>query len=201
MSRLAQPAAVLTCLLFLGVTLFDIVPAFAEGVPGEALWRRARYFTDLTIWMGLGAFTWMAVVGRPLSRGFGAGLVLWLAIVGVVFFTILGGGNATGYWAAVTFIQHAVLPIAAALWWLAFARKAGLRWRAAAVWLVWPALYLAYVLVRGGLDGLWPYSFVNVVELGWTGSLRNMALFFGAFWIAGLALVALARMLGGLQRR
>ncbi|WP_373355862.1 Pr6Pr family membrane protein [Pseudoroseicyclus sp. CXY001] len=199
MTRPARLAAALVALLFLAVEAVDIVPAVAaEGL--AALASRARYFSDLTIWLVLFGFCRIALTGRAPGRVWAAGMVLWLGIVGVVFFTILGGGSATGFDKAVSYAQHAALPVATALWWLAFAPKAGLPWSAAARWLIWLAAYAVVTIALGFATGWWPYGFLNMPELGWGESIRNLIGFFGAFWLAGLALVALARALGRYER-
>ncbi|NDV02332.1 Pr6Pr family membrane protein [Pseudoroseicyclus tamaricis] len=155
----------------------------------------------MTNWLVTASFLWMAATGCGLGRLWPAGLVLWTAILGLVFFTLLGGGAATegiGWWIARG--HHAVIPVAVALWWLGFAPKTGLAWRAALVWLGWPALYVAIAMVWGFASGFWPYGFINAPELGWAGSIRNIVVFFVAFWLGGLVLVALAKGLGRWER-
>ena len=92
--------------------------------------------------------------------------------------------------------QHSAVPVAVVLWWLAFAPKHGLGPRHAVLWLSWPLVYVAYVLVRGTVDGRHPYFFVDPGRLGWDGvALWSAGLGVG-FWLAGLGVVLLARRLG-----
>jgi hypothetical protein len=59
-------------------------------------------------------------------------------------------------------------------------------------------LYLAYVIVRGSVDGRYPYSFIDVASLGYGRALLNSLVLMGAYLVVGLALVVLGR---GLARR
>ncbi|MFZ5976285.1 MULTISPECIES: Pr6Pr family membrane protein [unclassified Hydrotalea] len=33
-------------------------------------------------------------------------------------------------------------------------------------WLIYPLLYLVYILIRGSFSGFYPYPFVNVLQIG-----------------------------------
>lgn len=158
------------------------------------LWRIGRYFTILTTALVALSFAWIAVAGLPRA-GWSAGLVLWTAIVGAVYHALLARELTGLRWLADLGL-HTVVPLAVLLWWLAYAHKTGLGRRHALLWLIWPALYVTYALIRGEMDGRHPYFFVDPARIGWSGVALWCAGLGLVFWLAGLALVLLGGSLG-----
>jgi hypothetical protein len=76
-----------------------------------------------------------------------------------------------------------------ALWWLFFAPRKGIKWDAPIQWGAYPLIYFAYALVRGHIDGRYPYPFMDVGRLGWVQTLINAGGIALAFIIAGFLLV------------
>ena len=72
-------------------------------------------------------------------------------------------------------------------------RATGLSWKDAVSWLVYPGVYLVYVLARGAVSGLYPYPFVDVNVLGYGGVLARAAGFLLVFLGMGLLVVAVGR--------
>jgi hypothetical protein len=52
---------------------------------------------------------------------------------------------------------HTVIPVLYAIYWLLFAPKEGLTYRAVPLWLSYPLVYCGYALLRGEVDGIYPY--------------------------------------------
>ena len=98
-------------------------------------------------------------------------------------------------------VLHYVTPALYAAFWLLAVPKSSLRWRDPAIWLIYPAVYMASALVFGTWSGFFPYPIINwhrlgVVEVGIT------VLALGAVVLAiGLAVVALARRIDPAARR
>lgn len=94
-------------------------------------------------------------------------------------------------------LLHYVTPILyLAYWWVAVPKRK-LRWWHVAAWTSYPAGYVAYMLIRGELTGLYPYYFLDVDALGYTKSLTNAL---GVF--AGFVFIALGLLVAGhLQSR
>jgi hypothetical protein len=159
----------------------------------QEIWRTARYFTILTNALAAGTLTAVGFGWRP-PAGWAAGLALWMGITGVVYHALLAM-DLTGlrWWTDQGL--HTAGPLALFLWWLGFAPKSGLRWRHALLWVGWPALYMGYALIRGGIDGRHPYFFLDPPRLGWEMVLVWIAALGLLFWLSGLAMVALGRAL------
>ncbi len=161
-----------------------------RSLPDE-LWRRARFFTILTNLLAAISFFVAAATGR-VRPAFMAALTLWTSLVGIVYHALLAR-DLSGLRLLTDHGMHTVTPIAVALWWLAFAPKSGLRPLMAAWWLIWPGGYVIYALVRGTLDGTYPYFFVDPVKTGWPMVGVWVAALALLFWLGGLLVIWLAR--------
>lgn len=88
---------------------------------------------------------------------------------------------------------HVLMPALFLLhWWLAIP-KATLRWPQVIVWQAYPAVYFAYVLIRGAVNGWYPYPFLDVTTLGYLRVLVNACAVLLVFVVVALLLVALGR--------
>jgi hypothetical protein len=173
---------------------FDASSAHA-GPPLATMWSMLRYFTILTNLALAITFTGVAL-GRP---GFGSpsilgGVTLAILLVGVIFSLLLSGAaNPVGIGRISNFLMHYVTPILTPLFWLAFAPKGVLRRHDPLIWAIFPLGYLAYALLRGRIEGHYPYSFMDVALIGWgrTGinaafiSVGFMAVAYMVIWLDG----------------
>jgi len=100
---------------------------------------------------------------RDVLRGIAT---LSLIIVGVVFSLLLASQDS-GLLPWVNAIVHYVMPLAIAFDWCVDPPRTQISRRDAAVWLVLPAAYLAYSLVRGAIVHWYPYPFLNVDTIGY----------------------------------
>jgi hypothetical protein len=168
-----------------------------ERWPGRTLWveswRMGRYFTVLTNLL-LGLSCAAIALGWRARDSWLAGLVLWIGIVGIVYHALLAR-ELEGLRRLADAGQHTVVPLLTLLWWMMFAPKRGLAPRHAVWWLSWPAIYVAYALVRGEIDGRHPYFFVEPPLIGWPAVGLWVLGLGAAFWSAGRALVALGQWL------
>ena len=87
---------------------------------------------------------------------------------------------------------HSAVPGLVLIWWLGFAAKT-VTPRDLPFWLIWPAVYAAYALIRGALTGFWPYPFLDADSLGWPAVALTSAVLVAAFAVLGLGFVTLAR--------
>ena len=89
-------------------------------------------------------------------------------------------------------LLHVVVPVLYFLYWILFALKTTLQWKHALLWLAGPAIYFIYILIRGAIDGFYPYPMVNVNELGYTHVILFAAGAGIAIIILGWLLIAIA---------
>lgn len=147
---------------------------------------------------------WWDGLRGPQAR---AAVVLWICITGIVYHTLLTGPLAMGGSGATaetieSILLHKVTPILAfADWFLVGSGQRLVRWRTSLFWLVYPLSYLAFSLVRGLFVDKYPYPFVDVNKLGYSGvAIAAVGLFF-AFWSLGLAVIALGKWGARLRRK
>mgnify|MGYP001627826945 CR=1 FL=1 len=196
MTATARLAATFVFLLAL-LTIAVQVPLTYEdqGSLGATLWRLGWFFTLLTNAMVCVSFGLMSIRGRSLSAQWLGGLTLWILIVAVVYHALLAHlYEETGlrWWTDLSF--HTVIPIVTALYWLIFAPKTPLPWRAAAVWLWWPVVYCLYAILRGLATGAYPYPFLDAGKLTLVQLAINIVGLALGFYLGGLAIIAIARL-------
>ena len=193
MARVA--AALVAVLAWAGLAIQFRATSSLGYAPVEALWVMLRYFTVLTNL--LFALTLSAVAAnRRVSPSVIGGVTLAMVLVGMVYMTLLHGlVELSGGALLADTLLHKVTPVAALLWWLAFARKGGLGWGAPVAWALYPLAYFLYALVRGRAEGKYAYPFINVAQLGAVAVVLNAVMIAGCFLVAGLAMVALDRRL------
>jgi hypothetical protein len=123
-----------------------------------------------------------------------ASAAAYITIVGTIYQLLLRHlWNPQGAQWVADVLLHSILPVGYVLYWLLFAPRAGLRWKDAIAWLLYPAVYLVYILARGAVSGIYPYPFVDVNVLGYGGVLVQAAMLLMVFSGVGLLVVALGR--------
>ena len=122
------------------------------------------------------------------------GTALYIAMVGLVYsFLLRHTWNPEGLDKLTDVILHDVVPILYVAFWIFFVPKSGLRWRNPLSWVIYPIIYLAWILIRGAISGRYPYPFVDASQLGYPQALLNSLMLLCVFLAVGFAVVGLAR--------
>ncbi|WFR66697.1 Pr6Pr family membrane protein [Curtobacterium flaccumfaciens] len=140
----------------------------AVAAGNYVFWNFFGYFTIQSNLIIAGALA-AAVVASTRKRAAtrldhvrGAATV-YIATTGVVFNTLLAeaslAANFDLLWASD--VMHKVLPAYAVLDWLLFSDRGRLALRQVWWFLLYPAVWLVVVLIRGATDGWVPYPFLN----------------------------------------
>ena len=164
--------------------------------PMHSIWVMGRYLTILTTVLVAASFGAIATGLREVGPRWLAALTLAILLVAIGFHTLLRGLNElSGFelWSDLGF--HTIGPALVALYWLIFAPRGRLSLADLPLFFAWPALYVSYALTRGGLDGRFPYPFLDPLAIGWTPVLWTVASFGAGIAVAGVAMVALDRVL------
>lgn len=201
--RTARALALMIALAALLAIIPPLANASAEhGGVLAGLWRLARFFTITTNLLVALVFARIANSGRgAVSPRVLAGTMLAIALVGVVFNLLLGGLPYRTVWDMLgDKTHHLIVPLAVPLWWLAYAPKGSLSWRAPLRWMLYPLAYSAYVMARAqfeipGQPPRYPYFFMDPDRLGWPLALANLGAIALGFVAAGLGVVWLDRRL------
>lgn len=190
-------------LLAIGPPLSHVL-ADSDGLLA-AVWNLLRTFTIITnLLFGL-TFCWIAWRGtRRVSATIVGGAVLAMILVGVVYNTLLHALPHQTLWDALgDYTHHLFAPIAALLWWAAFAQHGQLRWPTPLVWMCYPLAYCVYIFLRveltpmaSGINSGYPYFFMDVDALGWPTVALNIVGIGAGFALTGVAMVACDKWLG-----
>ena len=193
-------ALVLQYVVLIQRTLDTVGPAFAT----------VRYFTFFTILSNLLAFlvTSNAVfatqsrlgqfLSRPVVRG---GAALYIGVTIGIYVTILRYlWNPQGaQWWADSGLHYAV-PTLYLAWWLWVAPHGALRWSDPLRWLMFPAVYVLWVFLRGAWVGEYPYPFLDLGVHDAATVLRNCVDIILLFVAGGVVLVLIDRWFGRVRR-
>lgn len=183
-----------------GLAFFSLRNSFTPGGFSDY-----AYFTSQSNLIVAVVFAWagLATILRgdlPPAWLKGA-TTLFIAITALVSLLVLdpeSPGNATELLGFTNVgIKHELIPILVAIDFLLVDRHRRLKWVYAAWWLLYPLAYLVFATIRGGFwpHVGYPYGFVDVHEIGYLGLLQNIVIYGIAFWVLGLAIVGIDRLL------
>jgi hypothetical protein len=177
MSAVIALAVVVTLVVRIGMTMQE-----NDASVLAAVWIDYRFFT---IWTNtfVGLVCGAIALGRVPPHWLTAGPALAIALVAGVYHALLAEGrNLTGLDLVVDTMMHTAIPAAFIALWIFALPKGRLAWRDLLIWSAYPILYSVYAIARGAADGVYPYFFLDVGQLGFGGV---------GLWVAGLAAVFL----------
>jgi hypothetical protein len=163
-----------------------------------------RYFAFFTIQsnlIGLAAFAWLLAQGnRPRSRRFelfrGAAAAYLMVTFFVVIF-LLSGVDVQLQLVWVDIVLHKIFPVIVVLDWVVDPPQVRLTYRDALVWLVYPVIWTGLTLVRGAIDGWYPYPFLDPLGGGYGPVLITVVAIMAGF----LVFAAVTIFIGNLRSR
>lgn len=147
-------------------------------------------------------------------------VIFFITITGIVYATMLSWVDFSMAEASLTkivigkignILVHYVVPIMALVDWIIFMPHGKLKLYHAFIWLIYPAVYDTFVMIRGtfgepirvsadGVASYYPYPFIEVTTLGWpkvAGITAAMVLGFAAL---GLLMIYIDRALAKRQK-
>ncbi len=163
---------------------------------GEAVGRLFSHGTTLVNLLVAIALTIIVILpqsgaARFFSGTFIAGAIALYILVVLFAYNILMRGlfHPAGRQEVDNELLHVVVPVFYFLYWFFFVPKSTLKWKHIFLWLIGPALYFTFILVRGAIDGFYPYTFLYVADLGYGQVIFRAALSGIAIIGIGLGLV------------
>ena len=161
------------------------------------------YFTNLSNLLAAGMLLLTAKT-RAASAWIDRGRAISamnMAVVGIVFTLLLRSEDLGALQPWVNFVLHDLMPCVVVLDWLLDPPSTRLGGRDLAQFLVFPAAYLAYSLLRGAQTAWYPYPFLNPTRVGGYGGVAVYAIGITViFLLAGWTLVALGNRRHGVKR-
>jgi hypothetical protein len=92
-------------------------------------------------------------------------------------------------------LLHDVMPLLFVVYWWRCVPKGALRFKHIGLWVLYPLVYFAYVLLRGDLLGQYQYPFIDVGTLGYPQVFMNAGGILTGFVLIALAVVGLDKVL------
>ncbi len=121
-------------------------------------------------------------------------IAVYITVVGLVYNLVLRFlWQPQGLQLIVDELLHTVVPVLFILFWLLFVPKAGLKAKDILPWLLYPFVYVIYILIRGAMTGEYPYPFIDVVQLGYSKVFLNSGMLVIVFLVFSWVYVGLDR--------
>ncbi len=182
------------------ITQFYLMLQNRTAPVAETIIRFFSFFTILTnILVAICATSFLLPSSTALSRFFTrtntvSAITLYITIVGIVYNVILRFlWEPKHLQMVVDELLHLVIPALFILFWLFFIPDKKLQWKNVLPWMIYPVVYLIYILVRGAFSGFYPYPFIDVTSIGYTKTLINCCLIALLFFVFGYLFTWLAR--------
>jgi hypothetical protein len=178
---------------FFGLLVVVAIGTQLADLSGKGVLDPLPYFSYFTIDSNLLAaalFLILAVrrgrrsAGFEMARGVG---VICMTVTGIVFSVLLAGTDVDTAIPWVNDVVHSVMPIVVAVDWLLDPPRMQLTYRQGLTWVIYPAIWLAYTLVKGPIVDKYPYPFLDPAN----GGYGTVAIYVVAI-LAVMALVCLA---------
>jgi hypothetical protein len=157
----------------LGIDFWQFMPGMsaASGTIGAFIgfWSYFTHLTNLMIVLiylaNLTGVRWLGWAGHPRTEAL---MACYIALVMVFYHFLLAPYFTFEGWLLVaTILLHYVAPTFYLVWWLLFARHGGLRFADIPLMLAPGLIYVAVILARGALTGIYPYDILDATKNGY----------------------------------
>lgn len=157
----------------------------------------AQLYSEFTVQSNL-AFGLVLVASAAWPRAslprwwdhlFGA-LTFYLVMTGIIYVVLVAPPEEPWwtlqmYWPQL--IHHRIVPLVMALDWLLVTRTVRGRWWRPLAWMVYPAAFLVFSWIRGGIDGWYVYTFLDpTLDGGWPATLVTTGQVLAAFLVVAV---------------
>ncbi|MBT2338867.1 MULTISPECIES: Pr6Pr family membrane protein [Pseudomonas] len=161
------------------------------------------FFTVLTNTLVAVVLTWEQTPRPSAARrwflrpGVSSGVAASIALVSLAYNLLLRHlWQPSGWQFVADELLHDVVPLLYIIYWWRWVPKGTLRLGHIGLWVIYPVVYFAYVLLRGNLLAAYPYPFIDVADLGYPQVFINAAGILLGFVAIALAVVGLDRWMG-----
>ncbi|WP_413792446.1 MULTISPECIES: Pr6Pr family membrane protein [unclassified Pseudomonas] len=158
------------------------------------------FFTVLTnLWVAV-VLTW-ELTPRPsaarrwfLLPSVCSGVAVSIALVSLAYNLLLRHlWQPEGWQFVADELLHDVVPLLYLVYWWRWVPKGSLRLGHLGLWILYPLVYFAYILLRGNLLAAYPYPFIDVADLGYPQVFINAGGILLGFVAIALGVVGLDR--------
>ncbi|MEA5425162.1 Pr6Pr family membrane protein [Arcicella lustrica] len=122
-------------------------------------------------------------------------IAVYILIVCIIYNAVLRSiWQPEGLQKVVDELLHLIIPILYVIFWFVYVNKSQLQWKDFQAWLIFPLIYVTFILLRGELSGFYPYPFMNVTKLGYQQVFINAFFITLAFMFVSLIYIGIAKM-------
>ncbi|WP_371030160.1 Pr6Pr family membrane protein [Pseudoclavibacter sp. JSM 162008] len=199
-SSIHRPALV-TAKVGFGLLAFSSIVSEIATIVERGTWVPENFFAYFTIETNmlvvlsllLSAVATAANAQGARINAFRAAVTVYILIVGIGFALLLSGLTDVDFTAVPwnNTVLHYVMPVVMLIDLLIDRPAKRIRFGTALIWLIFPAGYAAFSLVRGNLIGWYPYPFLNPTEQGYAPVLLTII----GLVVLGVALTWLVTLL------
>lgn len=123
-------------------------------------------------------------------------IAVFILVVGIVYQLILRPiWEPTGVQLVVDELLHTIIPLYFFIYWFISLKNTELKIRPVLSWLIYPGVYIVFILIRGHYSGYYPYPFLNVDKIGFTDVFRNSVAILGSMILLMYVLIVLGKMI------
>jgi hypothetical protein len=125
-----------------------------------------------------------------------AAINVYIFLVALIYNILLRNTwNPRGYQRWADDALHVIIPVLFFIFWFLYVRKGTLNWRHPFRWLIYPACYLVFALMRGEFTRFHAYHFINTGQLGYPRVILNAGMLMMVFILAGCMVVGLDKLM------
>ncbi len=125
-----------------------------------------------------------------------SGILVYIAMVGIAYNFLLAhlwDPKGTGLLADI--LLHYVVPCVYFIYWILFVEKKMQKFINSFKWLIYPLIYIIFVLILGAISDYYPYPFLNVTGLGYASVFKNIFFLMIGYILLGLLVVLVDKFL------
>lgn len=149
-----------------------------------------RYWGYMTIWTNtlvglifLASFSKIKKLQFLQNYALKSATVIYIFIVAIIYHLFLRLTEFDNLLSQINdFIFHTLTPAIYIVYWFVFVPKKKLSFSAVSKWMLYPAIYGLFVILKGELNNSYPYPFFDVNEIGYVKVLMyglELAVFYG----------------------
>ena len=181
-----------------------IIIRYRNSSVGATVVQYFSYYTILTNLMIAWVTTTLFIRREDTSKRqkMLTAILVYIMTVGLTYNTILRSlWKPQGLQLLADNLLHSIIPVLYLMFWIFFVRKQSLQWKDIFQWLIYPLVYLVYVLIRGAYFGVYPYPFVDVEQLGYARVMLNSLGVTAMILLFSLLFVGISKLLRKSQIR
>ena len=195
-------------ILFASVGWFAVITQFVLMFENrstsiiEMTIRFFSFFTILTNTLVSVYFTYQIFDAKRIKKnilqtdGTLTAITGYITVVGLVYQVALRHiWNPTGMQMIVDELLHTLIPVLVIIYWFLYEKKSAVKWKTIPKFLIYPLVYLLFIIARGAVSEFYPYPFIHVTELGWPQTLINIMVLFAVFLVLFVLFIGLGKLL------